>query len=519
MAIRIANGVVYDPVNNENGINKTVNIKDGKISGDSDANAETLDASGCVVMAGGVDIHSHIAGPLARLARGAVPTPSETGRLYAEMGYTTVIEPAVHPSLASAAHEESGEIPIIDKGLLVILTPQELLIKLIAKGDLSALRAVIAWLVNSAKAYSVKLVNPGGGFTNGNSASSKAVNMILNGFNVTPAEIMIALVDAVNDLNLPHPLHLHLDNLGTKSGCDTAISAIKALDGRKAHMTHIQFNSYGSRGKHGFASKSDELARVINLNRNITVDIGQVVFGPAMAVTADLSVLRRLSKVTGIMWEPLDAGCGDLCGCAPYEYMRESFVNSVQWATGLELFLLIDDPWQVSISTDHPNAGPFTSYPQIIKLLMDNNYRDEKLAEIHGDAREASELKSIGREYSLYEIAIITRAGPAKTLGLANKGHLGEGADADIAVYQIGDDYEEMFSKPKWVIKNGKIVVKDGKTVESFDGKTFYTEAPISSQDGTIEPRELMNKYCPGGLTNFPVKTENMPWLTKIPEE
>lgn len=74
------------------------------------------------------------------------------------------------------------------------------------------------------------------------------------------------------------------------------------------------------------------------------------------------------------------------------------------------------------------------------------------------------------REYTLEEIAIVTRAGPARALGLTGKGHLGPGADADVAVYPLNDDRQSMFSSPSHVIKGGKIVVRGGEVVESFSG-------------------------------------------------
>ena len=49
------------------------------------------------------------------------------------------------------------------------------------------------------------------------------------------------------------------------------------------------------------------------------------------------------------------------------------FYNAMQWAIGLELFLLIDDPWRVFFTTDHPNGAPFTTYPEIFALLMDRD--------------------------------------------------------------------------------------------------------------------------------------------------
>jgi formylmethanofuran dehydrogenase subunit A len=50
-------------------------------------------------------------------------------------------------------------------------------------------------------------------------------------------------------------------------------------------------------------------------------------------------------------------------GIVPHEYRAGSFHNAVQFAAGLELFLLIDDPWRVFFTTDHQNGAPFTASP------------------------------------------------------------------------------------------------------------------------------------------------------------
>src|SRR5205823_12900591 len=132
------------------------------------------------------------------------------------------------------------------------------------------------------------------------------------------------------------------------------------------------------------------------------------------------------------------------------------------WAIGLELFLLVEDPWRVFLTTDHPNGAPFTTYPHLVRLLMDRSFRAEKLAAIHSAAAAASQLAALDREYDLHDIAVITRAGPARALGLADRGHLGAGAVADIAVYDEQADKEAMFSRAAYVFKDGQLVVRDG---------------------------------------------------------
>ena len=67
----------------------------------------------------------------------------------------------------------------------------------------------------------------------------------------------------------------------------------------------------------------------------------------------------------------------------------------------------------------------------------------------------------LDREYSLSEIAIVTRAGPARLLGLKDKGHLGVGADADVTIYDEQDNREEMFKTARYVLKDGQLFIKD----------------------------------------------------------
>src|SRR5437660_12358496 len=125
------------------------------------------------------------------------------------------------------------------------------------------------------------------------------------------------------------------------------------------------------------------------------------------------------------------------------------------------------------MSTDHPNGGSFLAYPQIVQLLMDRSHRQEVLKRVHPRVLQRCTLKDLDREYSLYEIAIITRAAPARMLGLPHKGHLGVGADGDVAVYTPGTDKKRMFELPRWVIKAGELVVEQGEVREEVYGRTL----------------------------------------------
>ncbi len=161
----------------------------------------------------------------------------------------------------------------------------------------------------------------------------------------------------------------------------------------------------------------------------------------------------------------------------PYRY-RQDYYGTVQWAVGLELFLLINDPWRVFFTTDHPNGAPFTVYPKLFELLMNRDARNEMASALSRSALALSTLASIDREYTFEEIAIMTRAAPAKLLGLTDRGHLGAGAIADVAVYRRNKDIAKMLGRAALVFKNGDLVVKDGEITGYRWGRALRLNPP-----------------------------------------
>ena len=173
-------------------------------------------------------------------------------------------------------------------------------------------------------------------------------------------------------------------------------------------------------------------------------------------------------------------------GIVPYFFSPKVGVNAVQFAIGLELLLLIKDPYQVLMSTDHPNGAPFTTYPIVFKWLMDRKSRRDMLENVVSKkASTATTLPDIDREYTLNELCIITRAGSAKVLGLKDRGHLSVGAIGDVAIYKLdpknydGHAIEKAFSATAYTIKDGQIVVKDGEIMGNLMGALICAEGKI----------------------------------------
>jgi formylmethanofuran dehydrogenase subunit A len=531
--LRITGGRVHDPANKIDGVVKDVCIAEGRIVPQVEG-GRTIDASGLLVFPGGVDVHSHVAGAALNFARGLTPenyrkaisflhtpehraglggiTPTTfaTGYLYAGMGWTTVNEAAVPLLSARHTHEELHDTPIVDKSCLVLMANNEIVLDLLEQGEVERARHVVAWLICAAKAYGVKAVNPGGIVNWKFGHNANGLTEPVDGYTkMTPATIISGLARIVDELRLPHPLHIHCNNLGIPGNVSTTLETMRVLDGHRAHLAHLQFHAYGGDDWLTMRSEAATIAGYFNTHTNFTADAGAVLFGDAVTITADGPWQHLLHELTGHKWGNLDVENETGCGIVPYVYKERNLVNGVQWAVGLELLLLISDPWRIFLTTDHPNGACFWRYPEIIHLLMSVDYRRECLAKLPAKALKRIVLADLDREYTLSEIAIITSAGPARALGLSQKGHLGPGADADVTLYEENPDSGIMFEYPRYVIKSGEVVVEEGAIRNVSEGREFIVQP---SFDETIEEylRPLFQKVYTMSFDNYPVAMERL---------
>jgi len=504
-----------------------------------------------VVMPGGVDIHAHIAGgkvnsgrlfrpedgrkgaepktKVCRVQSGySVPNTFATGYRYARMGYTFVMEPAMPPLTARHTHEELIDIPILDNAALPLIDNNWMTMEYVKSGDIDLLAAYIAWMIKATKGYGVKIVNPGG-----TEAWAWAKNCDLNDavpyFDVTPAEIVKSLAEANEKFEMPHSIHVHGNMLGHPGNYTVTLKTFDLVKGIRAyrdrpvlHGTHVQFHSYGGTRWGDFESRAKAIADYINSNEHVSIDIGSVILGDTTTMTADGPMEYSLHQITGRKWTNHDVELETGTGVTPFLYSGKNSVHTIQWAIGQELALLIKDPWKVALTTDHPNAGPFIGYPILISMLMNKRRRDESAKEVHSAIFDRAELPSIDREYDFYEIAIITRAMAAKTLGLAEhgKGHLGIGADGDVAIYDITPEerdagkIQKAFLNAKYTIKGGEIVVKDGEVVAAPQGRTFFVTPECDEKlmdEMLTKLKDTFEHYYSVSFANYPVQDAYVP--------
>jgi formylmethanofuran dehydrogenase subunit A len=531
--IRITGGAVHDPANDVDGEIRDVCLRDGKVVADVGPDARRIDARGMVVMPGGVDIHAHIAGPKVNAARkltldehrkepvdrtsllrsgtgGLVPSTFTTGYRYTLLGYTTVVEAAAPPLAARHVLSELRDTPMIDKAFLILMGNNQVLFELIREsgGAVSQqLRDAVAWWLEATGGYGVKLVNPGGvelyKRDNGNVHS---LDDHVAGFEVTPRQVLEAIGGAVDELGLPHPVHVHANNLGVPGNADTTLDTMRTLAGRQAHFAHLQFHAYGGKPGGLPRSRAPELLEYLGAHREVTADVGQVMFGPAVTMTADGPVGAMLRDLGAEQWINHDTEVETGCGIVRYRYRAGNYVHALQWGIGLELFLLGKDPWQVMLSTDHPNGGSFLSYPKLIRLLMDRAFRADQIGRANQKAiQRTALLDGLDREYTLNEIAIITRAAPARRLGLRDKGHLGVGADADVTIYHDRADREEMFATPRYVIKGGEVVVEEGDLHRVDDGMLLSSRAAFDPEVSRVLEPLFGDRYTVA-FEHYPVR-------------
>lgn len=547
----LKNGIIFDPANKINGEKKDVMFKDGIIVDDVSSDAKVLDVTDKVVMPSGVDPHAHIAGPKlvvgrlyrpedsrrgvtqkTKVIRGesgfSIPSCPATGYRYSRLGYGTVVEAAMPPLEAKHTHEEISIIPNIDISALPLFGNNWFVLEYARENKIDELAAFISAWLKISKGYGVKIVNPCGSEAWGWGMNVHGVNDKAPYFDVTSKEVIIALAKANEKLGLPHSIHIHPNDLGHPGNVPTTIETLDSVKNVKKnasvrnqtiHCTHLQFHSYNGNSWKDASSGAEEVAKFINKSDYITCDIGQVTLDETTTMTADAPMEYDLFKLSGLKWTNKDIECETAAGIIPVIYSGKNPVNSLQWAIGLELFLIIKDPWKVALTTDHPNAGPFMRYPRIISWLMSNKRRMEMIEnrEVHKWVEKRSTLATIDREYDFYDIATVTRAAPSKIHGFTDRGALTPGYRADIAVYDLNPneidpsrDYKEIekrFTTTDYTIKDGQILVKDKEIVSVKESQTIW----VNVNGYEEEEKAVIDKIMPFFNQYYSVKWENYP--------
>ncbi len=550
----IRNACVFDPLNGIRGDVMDIAIRDGRIVESVQNNADVIDASGFLTLPGGIDSHSHVCGTKVNFGRYMSPEDMRAGRTarrgkmhvtsgyyvpttygnsyrYSTMGYTTVLEGAMAPLEARHTHEEFNATPLQDMLANTLFDGNWSIMEAVHAQDVKRAAAIVAWTLSSVRGFAIKLTNPGGTEAWGWGGDLTGIRDPVPNFNVTPAEIITTMIEANELLHLPHSVHLHCNNLGKPGNYATTLETFGLVpdlnkNRQTLYATHVQFHAYGGSTWRDICSKADEITKSVNAKPQIVMDMGQIMFGRTMTMTADGPMEFNLYCLHHNKWSNHDVELETGSGIIPVLYSKKSLVNCVMWAIGLELALLTKNPYQCLLATDNPNGAPFVKYPEIIGLLMSKRYRDEECATLHDGIDQRTSISSIDREMDWNEIAIITRAGQARALGIAaqGKGHLAPGAEADLAIYPIRcDDVDpateyrkvvEGFQKTRFTIKRGRVVARDGDVIVDGANTTFWVNPTIPDEHNVANDPEFVKKfeeYYTVRMSNYPVQDVYLP--------
>ena len=123
---------------------------------------------------------------------------------------------------------------------------------------------------------------------------------------------------------------------------ETTLRTIEAAEGCPIHLTHVQFHSYGTEGDRRFSSAAQRIVEALQTHPNLSIDVGQVMFGQTMTESGDtMAQYRNRVLAEPERWLSMDIECEAGCGLVPFRYRDRSYVNALQWAIGLELFLQV----------------------------------------------------------------------------------------------------------------------------------------------------------------------------------
>ncbi len=212
--------------------------------------------------------------------------------------------------------------------------------------------------------------------------------------------------------SLPHPLHVHCGNLGAPGSADTGRGHHRRGGRPAAASRPSPVLRLRHRGKRKFSSDGARAWReLVNATPEVTIDISQVMFGQTVTL-----IFGRDASVPGARHRSSEE-IGDLGWRRQWRrhraYRYRAGLPTVRWpwATGLELFLLITDPWRVFFTTDHPNGAPFTVLPKAVRAAdaQRRPQRDgldpvevctlvfERCADLAVSGRHATRAAQIGR--------------------------------------------------------------------------------------------------------------------------
>jgi formylmethanofuran dehydrogenase subunit A len=523
----VKNGMVYDPINQIEGEVKDILIENGKIVSKFTNNTDIkeVDASGKSVVPAAIDIHSHIASQQLNWARLLGSKNNEfssywkgltlehIAKSYLANGFTFVLEANVYPSLSKHTIFDLVRIPVLDTAFLLNVSnfwPLELEFQ---RGIVEDGAAFLSYLLKETKAFGIKVYNP---FESENwNWKVLRENLKMTGrlYNFTPMDVYENLLKFIENLELPHALHAHIEGYESSIGKSNLKELLQKLNGLgltpKSPRNEIFHLAHAS--SYNVDGDNSGLINFYNDYQNYDLDLGFIGFNTINPlVTSDRRLINNLNDQDN-SYEVVRFATefeGDFFATLR-KFDKQNHNHCNMWANAYELALRIKNKWQTQFSINYPNYADVFDIPNIASLLLSSKAREDYMKEMNKDFLKNHSLVSNDQILSFQDLITITRASPAKSLGISDiKGSLSEGNDGDLNLIDLNPqeinpekDYKKIrdaLSHIEYVIKEGNII----KNADLFDttqsGHIFWASGKVKKEDPKLlfkRKEEFFQKY------------------------
>lgn len=540
----VKNGMVYDPINQIDGEVKDILIENGKVVSKftNNTDLQEIDASGKSVVPAAIDMHSHIASQQLNWARMLGSRDNEftsywkgltlehIAKSYLTNGFTFVLEANVYPSLSKHTLFDLIHIPVLDTAFLLNVSnfwPLELEFQ---RGIIEDGSAFLSYLLKETKALGIKVYNP---FESENwnwKALRESLKETGRLYNFTPMDVYENLLKFVEDLELPHALHAHIEGYESNIGKNNLNELLQKLNGLGLtpkgprneifHLAHA--SSYNVDGD------NTELINFYNDHQNYDLDLGFIGFNTINPlVTSDRRLINNLNNQNN-SYEVVRFATefeGDFFATLR-KFDKQNYNHCNMWANAYEIAFKVKNKWQIQFSINYPNYADVFDIPVIASLLLSNKAREDYMKDMNKDFLKNHSFVSNDHILSFQDLITITRASPARSLGISDiKGNLSEDNDGDLNIIDLNPqeidpekDYEKIrdaLSHIEYVIKEGNII----KNADLFDtmqsGHIFWASGKVKKEDTKLlfkRKEEFFQKYNSVFLKSYsnPITTSKL---------
>jgi len=553
--IIIKNGLVFDPLNDINGEVKDILIENEVIveKFTTEKDIKEIDAKGKTIIPSALDIHTHIASQQVNWARLLGTrnkvfqetwkglTLKNIARDYIKNGYTFILEANVFPSLSKQTIFDFKHLPVLDKAMLLNASNLWAIELEYQKAKIDDMSIFLSDLLSMTKGFGFKVYNPFESEIWNFKTLRKNVSSKGRLYNFSALDAYENLTKANENLGLPHSIHAHIEGyeqLKSKNNLFTILNTIKSLNlapnskiSSKIKRSQIFHLAHAS--AYNIDGNNIELIHILNENQQIDLDLGFIGFNKINPlITSDRRLINSLIENNNEDTQKLIASAVESEGdtfASFRSFKKTNKKDCIMWANAIDLALSIKNKWQLQLSINFPNYAHINDVPKIATWLTSKKAREEFMVDMNQDFLNNNSLQKHDDSLSFNDLVIISRASPAKSLGLGDiKGNLGVGSDADINILNIDlnkTDIEQEYEKLNkalndidYVLKAGKIIKNNDKIDLTPQGKIFWTEGKAVKEDKAFimkKKREFYQKYYSIFYDSLKTTIEDK-YLTKI---